>query len=515
MYLFYDIIPWIEGTMNIKFIPIFVILAAPVALFAREGTPSYYYNGGGAYAQQQPSNVYRSPSSLPVVSQRTYSYQVPSDSSMTSGNMTPNGISTPQTDQQPWKLSAVYTREFADFQFETGVQSILEWDDMIINKIGFIAEKDFTVRNYDLFVRGEYSFGKMSSGGLSMDYDLKPYDNSQPTVGIFTISMGDQSASTQNFQVGIGARNIWSISGWQISPSVGYMVFEHDMKMSNHVYPNPAVYIPLMNQYGDYIYGDTAGNYYSVPQGTVVDEDTYFQVCMSPEDLALAASDPSTHAPILIDTNSDGIADSLQTVAYDPLYENLPWGVASGECVVIGGDGAIVVEGTTHIYNTTWSGLYVGVQIDKQMTYSDKLRFYAQVSMPHYKAEGTWPNRTDWQQNPSFIDEGDTDALHYKAEMEYDYKFSDRLTLSLKADMTYFHIGKIGGKLFVAGYQYYATDEDGNILYTDSNNNGIYGDTGDAPQLLTQDAYTENVSESLRNATWQSFGLHLGVTYSF
>jgi hypothetical protein len=341
-----------------------------------------------------------------------------------------------------------------------------------------------------------------------MDYDLEPYDNSEPQYGIFTISMGDQSGKMNNMRFGIGARHIWDISGWKISPVIGYQIFKHDMQMSNHIYPNPAVYIPLMNQYGDYIYGDLNGSYYSVPQGTAVQDDWY-QVCMSPEDLALSASDPNTHAPILDEYGN------LLTSSYDPLFEYLPWGVGPGECVVVGGDGMIVVEGVTHVYNTTWSGLFLALEIEKQMTYTDKLRFYGQISMPHYKSEGTWPNRSDWQQNPSFIDEGDTDALHYQMEMEYVYQFSDRLQLSIKADMTYFHIGAVGGELYVAGYQYYATDEDGIPLYNDTNGNGIYGDEGDTPQLMTQPPYTEKISDSLRNADWQSFGLRLGVRYAF
>jgi hypothetical protein len=512
--------------MNRRFALIFATLVAPLSVFAREGTPSYYNNnrGSGQYYQgaatQQPytnPNVYvGNQGTRPIVGQQSYSYQVPRQNNpLLNGTMTPNGINAP-IDNNPYDLvvSADYTRRFADFQFETGVQSVLEWDDMIVNEIGFKVEKDFNLRGYDMFAYGQYAYGKMSSGGLSMDYDLKPYDDAKPTSGIFTVSLGDQSGSMQDMKIGIGMRNAWDINGWKISPSVGYQIFEHDLQMSNHIYPNPAVYIPLMNQYGDYIYGDTAGNYYSVPQGTTVQDDWY-QVCLSPEDLALAQSDPSTHAPILVDTDGDGTADSLQTTSYDPLYEYLPWGVGSGECVVVGGDGVIKVEGTTHIYNTTWSGLFVGLELEKQMTYTDKLRFYGQVSMPHYKAEGIWPNRTDWQQNPSFIDEGDTGAMHYQAEMEYLYQFNDRLQLSLKVDMTYFHIGAVGGELYVAGYQYYATDEDGNLIYDDTNNSGVAGDAGDAPRLLTQDPYTEKVSDSLKNATWQSFGLHFGVKYAF
>ncbi|MDR1071157.1 MAG: hypothetical protein LBL21_00735 [Rickettsiales bacterium] len=507
--------------MREKIAVFLAFLSFPAALFAREGTPSYYQNNyGQPQYQQMPAqyasqNVYvGSQQQRQVVGQRSYSYQVPRQTNpMQSGGMTPNGVSIPR-ENNPYDLvlTASFGREFADFEFETNVQSILEWDDMIVNKIGFRAEKDFSLRDYNMFVFGEYSYGTLSHGGLSMDYDLRPYDEAKPSEGIFTISMGDQSGTMQNMRLGIGARHIFDISGWKISPIVGYQIFKHDLKMGNHIYPNPAVFIPLMNQYGEYIYGDSSGNYHNLAPGTAVPDD-YYQVCMSPEDLALASADPNTHAPILIDTNGDGYPDSLQTTPYDPLFSNpyLPWGVAPGECVVLGGDGLIEIKGTTHIYNTTWSGVYLGIEIEKRMTYVDKLRFYAEVSMPHYRGEGIWPNRTDWQQNPSFIDEGDASAMHYQLEMEYVYQFSDRMQLSIKAETSYFHIGKIPGKLYVAGYNYYQTDENGDVVYEDTDGDGF----GDVPHLLTKDPYVENISDSLTRAAWQSFGLHLGVKYAF
>ena len=193
------------------------------------------------------------------------------------------------------------------------------------------------------------------------------------------------------------------------------------------------------------------------------------------------------------------IGTSLTTTEYNTSMGDLPWGVVQGDCIVIGGDGIIRVDGTTHIYNTTWSGFYLGLEIEKQMTLADKLRFYVQVSMPKYSSEGTWPNRDDWQQNPSFLDEGDNGAFAYEAEMEYSYNLSDRMQLSVKADTNYFHIGKIPGKLYVAESLAYIEDP---------NNPGNF-------IIETQPAYTEHVSDSLKEANWQSFGLHVGLKYSF
>lgn len=190
---------------------------------------------------------------------------------------------------------------------------------------------------------------------------------------------------------------------------------------------------------------------------------------------------------------------------YDPAMGTIPWGVEPGDCVIIGGDGMVRIDGTTHIYNTTWSGFYVGLEVEKQMTLNDKLRFYVQFGLPKYSSEGIWPNRTDWQQNPSFLDEGSKGAYSYIAEMEYNYRLSDRLQLSLKVDTNCFHVGNIPGKLYVAEYSHYLVDENGQYILDDNN----------LPILETVPAHTEDVSNSLKYATWQSFGLHIGVKYAF
>ena len=177
-------------------------------------------------------------------------------------------------------------------------------------------------------------------------------------------------------------------------------------------------------------------------------------------------------------------------------------------------DGPVVVEGTTHIYNTTWSGFYVGLEIEKQMTLKDKLRLYFQFGLPKYSSEGIWPNRTDWQQNPSFLDEGDNGAYSYSAEMEYNYKLSDRLQLSLKVDTNLFHVGNIPGELYVAEYSYYVMDENGQYVMVEEVD-PITGNIFYIPKIDIMPAHTEQVTDSLKRAIWQSFGLHVGVKFAF
>lgn len=484
-----------------------LILAPVVASAANEGVPSYYQTqrainanqvGYNQYASQGYTKYVGASGNKQTVGSRTYTYQVPRQQSyipQMPGTMTANGIALPTESEPATSIYAGYTRRFADFEFETGVNSILEWDDMIINEITVGARHNFSLRDFDMSVYGEYSHGEISHGGLSMDYDLKPFDTSDPTYGIFTISMGNLSGRSEHFRFGLTARHAWDIAGWKLSPTIGYEIFKHNLEMSDHYYPNPGIYLPLMTDKGDYVYGDETGNFFSVPVGGEI-PDGLFQVCMSPEDIKLVQAGSSGYGSLGTDL---GIGD------YDPAMGLVPWGVDAGECVIIGGDGPVIVSGTTHIYNTTWSGFYVGLEVEKQMTLNDKLRMYVQFGLPKYSSEGIWPNRTDWQQNPSFLDEGDNDSYSYQAEIEYNYKLSDRLQLAIRADTNCFHVGQIPGELYVAGTYDYVYNDDGSIQ-TDDNGN---------PLIQEIPAYTEYVSNSLKRATWQSFGLHIGVKYSF
>ncbi|MBO7642571.1 MAG: hypothetical protein J6S74_00330 [Alphaproteobacteria bacterium] len=493
-----------------------VAFLAPFAAFAaNEGVPAYYQTAPTTTANQAAYGRYQNmgysqyvgkSGQRPVVGTTSYTYQVPRVQVPTidqyttyttysnAATMTPNGIAIPLEKELRTSIYAGYSRRFADFQFRTGVNSVLEWDDMIFNEINVGAQHNFSLRNFDLFAYADYSYGVMASGGLSMDYDLEPYDWADARYGIFTISMGKESGRSEHLRLGFGARHVWDIWGWKLSPSIGYEIFKHNLKMSDHLYPNQGIYLPLMATSGDYVYGDEEGNYYTLPIDSPSPSDWY-QVCMSPEDIKIVNS--PTHYAIL--------GDHFSTVDYDQSMGDIPWGVYSGECVIIGGDGPILIDGTTHIYNTTWSGFYIGLEMEKQMTLSDKLRFYVQFGLPKYSSEGIWPNRDDWQQNPSFLDEGNNGAYSYAAEMEYIMRVSNRLQLALKVDTNYFHVGEIGGELYVASTGGFLIDENGQYVL-DGNGNPIYE---------TVPAHTEKITESLESAEWQSFGLHLGVKYAF
>lgn len=478
-------------TWILSFFIVFICNTAQAVI--QEGTPIYYNKQRTDYSNYTKisHNTYvGSKNTDLILSRKEYSYKMPkSEDEILNG-----GVSL--FNKHKTNVYAKYSRVFADFQFETGVKSVLEWDDMLINEIKVGVKRDFEVRDFDMFTFAEYSVGKVQYGGMSMDYDLKAYNSAKPNEGIFTISVGDLDGSTNRIKFGLGAKHVWNINGWKFSPSIGYEIFSHNLQMMDHIYPNPAVFLPLMTDKGDYIYGDSEGKYYTVPVG-VEPDPSWYQVCMSPEDIKVVPVGKS---------GTFEIGNVIKTKDYDSSMGTLPWNVAKGECVVIGADGELKVPGVTHKYNTTWSGIYLGLEVEKQMTFVDKLRFYLQVSMPQYLSEGIWPNRTDWQQNPSFIDKGNNGSFSYLAEMEYSYNISDRIQLSLKAGTNYFYVGKIGGELYVAEYTRYLVDEHGQY---------ILDPTTHIPKSEKVSAHTEEITDSLLNATWRSFNLELGVKYAF
>ena len=173
-------------------VPFLSLIFAPfVAYAANEGVPAYYQSAPaqnanqasyGRYMDQGYTKYVGQSGSKQVVGSRTYSYQVPRPQSLPtfSGTMTTNGIALPPESEPSTSIYAGYSRRFSDFEFETGVNSILEWDDMIWNEIRVGARHNFSLRDFDLSLYGEYAYGNMAGGGLSMDYDLKPFETQYP-----------------------------------------------------------------------------------------------------------------------------------------------------------------------------------------------------------------------------------------------------------------------------------------------------------------------------------------------
>ena len=126
--------------MKRRFLSILCAIAAPLCGFASsEGVPVYYPNSNAnrnAYAKYKKygyTDYVGNNGRKQVISSQQSSYKVPRyQPDFNRGAMTTNGISTAVSDYKT-TIYAQYARRFADFEFTTGVNSILEWDDMVFN----------------------------------------------------------------------------------------------------------------------------------------------------------------------------------------------------------------------------------------------------------------------------------------------------------------------------------------------------------------------------------------------
>ena len=133
-----------ERNMKNTFLAFLCSIAASSACFAsNEGVPSYYTSNAPTNANRAAYSKYQNygyteyvgnSGKKQIVSSQSYSYQVPRPQVPTySGSTTTNGIAKPAENKTT--IYADYSRRFANFEFTTGVNSILEWDDMIFNEI--------------------------------------------------------------------------------------------------------------------------------------------------------------------------------------------------------------------------------------------------------------------------------------------------------------------------------------------------------------------------------------------
>ena len=96
----------------------------------------------------------------------------------------------------------------------------------------------------------------------------------------------------------------------------------------------------------------------------------------------------------------------------------------------------------------------------------------------------------------------DTNAILRAVLKEYGFSQSDLLDL-------FKHFEYVSVKDFDENGQYVMKE----VIEYGPNNEILH--TYYVPLLETVSAHTEKVTDSLKRATWQSFGIHLGVKYAF
>lgn len=408
-----------------------------------------YYNGADPYMQYQTSAVYNQ-SSSPYSS---YYQKVNHDPSK-------------------WEFDIKYKKGEGQFMFENEVHSILNWDEVQINETIFSVSRDFMLKNRQYVFSLTYGTGSASTDRTSDDDIFNE---------LHLISLGKGSAKLKDMSLSLGMRNIYNIAGFDVTPVIGYKKKEQNFEMSDHSVPAPF----FLEYFCEGVDNDgtcTAGIDLASHGLTV--NDVYYLVngerdyttTVDTADLVIPG-DNLSYGMQIGEEDFCYIASSKKEVCLEA-------GEAGSNLLdAFGGVSSLeTVEGVTHMYYVTWQGPFIGVNLEKMIGNRESLHIYSEFFKPSYKVWGNWPNRVDWQHDPSFIDEGGS-AWGFSFDATYKYLIKNSIALTLGVN-----------------YEYIKEKNADTKLYT----NPDYDPDGPGPYFLPN---------SILLARWKYYGIVLGVTF--
>ena len=344
-----------------------------------------------------------------------------------------------------WEIDVRYKMSEGQFMFETDVGSKLNWDEAFSGEIDVKILRDFMVKNYQLVAEVGFSKGSLTTSRTSDDDVFNE---------LHIFSLGNGSANLSSWNVGIGIRNIFKFGGFEITPFIGWKQKRQDLQMADHVAPAPFFLDYFCEQHPNLVLAD---------QGICADIDMGY----GPLSFLLGLGSSKGYIYIR-DTNGNvrrPTSSEMEDVAVIPgavdtsygQVVNLSWKMLVPDedfCYLTKGQLTACIERTdgdgynniadvfggvsslndqrgftTHIYNVTWSGPYIGATAERPISIKETIKLYGEIFKPVFRAEGTWPLRSDWAQFPSFIDEGSS-AWGFLAELEYRYRFNQKASFT-------------------------------------------------------------------------------------
>ncbi len=392
-----------------------------------------------------------------------------------------NQSSTPYTsfyqsvdhDPSKWEFDLKYKKGEGQFMFLLDVGSILNWDELQTNQTIFNVSRDFIFKNRQYVVSATYGTGSASSDRTSDDDVFNE---------AHIISLGKGKANLTDWSLSLGMRNVYNLAGFDITPVIGYKSKQQDFEMYDHTVPAPFYLEFFCNGVDETTGVCTGGIQLNDSTHKLTQNDVYY-----------------TDSNEQVSISDMTIPGQVQVDGY--IYTNLEYGMQIYEedfcyiaqsgrevCIIAGEQGAnllnafggvsstFTTEGTTHIYNVTWEGPFIGVNMERAFSPREVVKIYGEFFKPSYSVWGNWPNRTDWAHDPSFVDDGGS-AWGVSFDATYKYKIKNSIELTL--GIFYEYLKEKNGDTT----QYYA---DGSVEFYEN---------------------------ALALARWKSYGLALGIAF--
>ena len=465
-----------------------------------------YYNSYGAgrgYAQQNNNNMQN-------IIRRPVDKSAAKQSSKTSSK------------KQGFILDVDFTHETANWKFDMkNAGSKLHYDNVnwnVISGEGAYYFGDSTPMQIKVGARYGMQFGEspMVDDDISSDamwgigthviqdgtgtaYE-ESYVSGSPAVSVGTSSGGSQ----MGFNAAFGLTDLFKWGNVKITPSVGYRYFKHKLTTEK----NYGATISVLNS-GTFV------NCLEVQPGEIQCNpfvgfaDNYGDVVAY---AGFATSDTATS-----DTNTAKDVNGQDVnifVNHNGSY--VIWNDAGAAQLNLGNTYYYEQSGKTHVYETTWMGPYLALDMDYAINENNSVTGGIELGLPIYDSKGDQPYRYDWAHPTSVEDKGSFgDAYHLGLNAMWTTSLTDSVGLSFGFTYDYYTVKDATAKTF------YSAQYNKNVL-------DWYIERYEAGDYMTEEEL-QNIEdlEDLQAAGWvaeskneidsvyKAMGIRIGISAKF
>jgi hypothetical protein len=323
--------------------------------------------------------------------------------------------------------------------------------------------------------------------------------------GTPAISVGTSKGGTQTgFNVSFGLTDFVKLGNVKLTPSLGYRYFKHKLSTEK----NYGAMINVVNS-------DSFVNCLEVQPGEIQ--------CSPYVGFADASGVVGGYAGFAVsDTYIEGSTVAVKDVNGNTVYVLVN---PDGSLVVSNDTGAPQIDvgetyyyeqaGKTHIYETTWAGPYLALDMEYTVNNDNFVSAGVEFGLPMYTSTGDQPYRYDWAHPKSVEDKGSFgDAYHLGLNAMWTTKVADSVGLSFGFTYDYYNVKDATAKTFYNQSVYQ------NLLnkYEAWEADGVLTDVGEADlrdlRQLKANGWSEEISDEIKSI-YKSMGIRMGVNIKF
>lgn len=418
-----------------------------------------------------------------------------------------------------FQLDAGMSHQFAVWKFDMSTAgSELHYDNLNWNVFDVSAKYDFDWGKTKLRLGGGIQYGMqygestmidddITNGGYSLNSEWTTAGGEVGSQQAHALSIGTTSGGDMfGFHAGIGLVDFWRFGNLRVTPSVGYRHFKYKLETKSN--------------YGMSVDTFSASNYCDTRNGETQ--------CVP--------------FLVFVRTDADNAVDAA-VVGDSPVYGyiQVPNGVELDDSSIFNAEYVeaentyyYYQDGVSHSYEVEWSGPYLALDMDYDISQRDALNARMEFGLPAYKSTADQPYRPDWQHPTSLEDKGSIgDAYHFGLGANWLHSLSNSVMLTVGLTFDYYHISGADAITYLNPDYYMGTYYYNEALEANSALIEYYGSVQSEWPQEAIDAYNYNIAniiepiEELASEGWKtttsdeieslykSLGIRIGIQAKF